>query len=237
MKKIVTLVSVMLLTSAVAALAVPSASVWFARGSYYDGGWSADANNNLFVTGTNTFARGVVSPNGAGYYEGKIALNDWSTSYPNSNQPVFLNSTGETVNWSLDENNYSDGWLPSTHIVMNDHGVPSGYTFEVIGAAPETGSWGSGVAAPLTGNIYSVQITIATAGTYDVKFRHTNDWSVNVGSDGFGTNSNNASYTTTTSNQPVLFQFNKATGRMRIVVGGVTASKGSTWGALKNLYR
>lgn len=235
MKKIVTLAVAMLAFSAVAALAI-GPGPFFARGGYYDGGWSADAGNQM------TLAAGIwtvaaTSPMAAGYYEGKVATSDWLESYPASNQPIFISGPGDVVTWSFDTNTYADGWLPATGIAYNDHAVASGMTFEVIGAAPETGSWGSGVAAVLNGDVWEVTIPIGTPGTYDVKFRKTGDWSINVGSDGYGTNANNASYTTTIANEPMLFQFNQRTGRMRISTVGATPTRSTTFGGLKAEYR
>ena len=234
MKKIVTFaVALLALTAMVASAAGP----FYARGGYYDAGWSADAGNLLVEGPAGVFTATVHSPMPAGYYEGKVALADWSSSWPNSNQPVILAVGNEDVKWSFDTNTYADGWSPSTNIAINDHGT-TGLTFEVIGAAPETGGWGSGVAATLTGDIWGVQLTIATVGTYDVKFRKTGDWSVNCGASGFGTNESNYSYTTTLPNQPVLFQFNQKTGRMRVVIGGYASPTHTTsFGAIKAMYR
>ena len=235
MKKIATFVAAMLLVSAVAALA-SGPGPFYAHGDFYNPSWSADAGNLLTLSG-GVWSGAVASPNGAGTFYGKVGTVDWSESYPHSNQPVYLAGSGEIVHWTFDTNTYADGWLPSTDIVMNDHAIPAGTTFEVIGDAPETGSWGSGAAAALTGNIWSVELTIATAGSYNVKFRKTGDWGLNVGTDGVGSNSDNYGYTTTVANQPVLYQFNQATGRMRVVVGGVTPTQNKTWGGLKALYR
>ena len=210
---------------------------FYGRGGYYDGGWSADAGNLMTLSG-GVWTRAVTSPMSAGYYEGKVAVGDWSESYPNSNQPVFVTGPGDIVTWTLDTNVYADGWLPATNIAYNDHMVAPGMTFEVIGGAPETGGWASGVPATLVGNIWEVQIVIASAGSYEFKFRKTGDWSINAGSDGYGTNANNVSYTTTLPNQAVLYQFDQVTGRVRVVVGGyATPTKSSTWGRMKSLYR
>ena len=233
MKKIVTFVSVLLAFSAVAALASAS---YYARGGYYDAGWSADANNLLVEGPAGVYTRAVTSPMAAGYYEGKVALADWSSSWPNSNQPVFISGPGDIVTWTFDTNTYADGWLPATNIAMNDHGT-TGLTFEVIGSAPETGGWGSGVAATLVGDVWGVTLVIANPGNYEVKFRKTGDWSINVGSTGFGTNEANFAYTTTVANQPVTYQFNKQTGRMRVVPGGVVPTRAKTFGAIKAEYR
>jgi hypothetical protein len=238
MKKLVT--SVFALTLAVASASAAFASgpgPFFARGSFYDAGWSADAGNQLTLS-AGVWSGAVVSPMAAGQYEGKIAAGDWSESYPNSNQPVFISGPGDVVTWTFDTNVYADGWLPATDIAFNDHAVASGMTFEVIGSAPETGSWASGVAAVLVGDVWSVELPIAAPGSYEVKFRKTGDWSINVGADGYGTNSNNVGYTTILSNEAVLYQFNQATGRMRVVVGGsVTPTQQGTWGRLKSLFR
>lgn len=235
MKKIATLVSAMLLVSAVAAMA-SGPGPFFARGSYYDAGWSADAGNAMTLS-AGVWSAAVASPMAAGYYEGKVAVGDWSESYNASNMPVWISGPGDIVTWTFDTNVHADGWLPAQDIAMNDHAIPAGTTFEVIGSAPETGSWTTGVAGALGGDIWSVSIVIGTPGTYDVKWRKTGDWGLNVGSDGIGTNANNASYTTTVANQPVLFRFNQRTGRIKIDVGGVTPTKLGTWGGLKALYR
>lgn len=230
------LVSALLLTVAGAAFA-SGPGPFYARGGYYDGGWSADAGNLMSVS-SGIWTRAVTSPMAAGYYEGKVAVADWSESYPASNQPVFITGPGDVVTWTFDTNTYADGWLPATDIAYNDHMVAPGMTFEVIGSAPETGGWGSGVAASQSGDIWSVQISIAAAGSYEVKWRKTNDWSINAGADGYGTNANNVAYTTTLPNQAVLYQFNQRTGRVRVVVGGyATETHSSTWGRVKSLYR
>ena len=234
MKKIVTFAAALL---ALTAMVASAAGPFYARGSYYDAGWSADAGNQLVEGPAGVFTATILSPMAAGSYLGKVALGDWSSSWPNSNQPVILGVGNENVKWSFDTNTYADGWLPASNFAMNDHGT-TGLTFEVIGAAPETGSWGSGVAATLTGDIWGVQIVIATPGTYDVKFRKTGDWGINCGASGFGTNESNYSYMTTLANEPVLFQFNQKTGRMRALVGGgASATHTTSFGAIKALYR
>jgi hypothetical protein len=238
MKKFVT--SVLAFTLAVASVSVAFASgpgPFYGRGGYYDGGWSADAGNLLSLS-AGVWGGAVTSPMAAGYYEGKIAVGDWSESYPNSNQTVFISGPGDIVNWTFDTNVHADGWLPATDIAMNDHAIPAGTTFEVIGAAPETGAWGFGIACTLVGDVWSVEIPIAAPGSYDVKFRKTGDWGLNVGTDGVGTNSNNANYTTTLPNEPVLFEFNQSSGRIRVTVGGgVVPTSNRTWGSVKQLYR
>jgi len=233
MKKIVTtLVAAALLTSSVALAQGP----YYGRGSYYDAGWSADAGNLLALSG-GVWSGAVVSPMAAGQYEGKVALGDWSASYPGGNQPVFITGPGDVVNWTLDTNVYADGWVPATNIAYNDHMLPAGATWEVIGSALETGNWGTGAAATLVGDIWSIELPIATPGAYEYKFRRPTEWSITAGADGYAIAGGNATYTTTLANEPVLFQFNQVTGRVRAVVGGATPSTTSTWGRVKSLYR
>ena len=237
MKKATMLLATGLLLSLAAAAFASGPGPFHGRGGYYDGSWSADAGNLMTVSG-GVWTRAVTSPMAAGYYEGKVAVGDWSESYPSSNQPVFITGPGDIVTWTFDTNVYADGWLPASDIAYNDHMVAPGMTFEVIGSAPETGSWGSGVASVLTGNIWEVQIVVATAGSYEVKFRKTGDWSINAGSSGYGTNSGNYAYTTTLPNQAVLYQLDQVTGRVRVVVGGyATPTQNSTWSRVKSLYR
>jgi len=238
MKKIATsLIALALVTASVAFAAGPGP--FFAPGDYCTPAWSPGPSNQLTLS-AGVWTGAVVSDAALvpGFYAGKVATSDWSEGYPTSNQPVFLTSPGEVVNWTFDTNVYADGWLPATDIVYNDHMIPAGATFEAIGSAPETGNWGSGVACALTGDVWSVEIPIATPGSYEVKFRRTNDWSINAGSDGFGTNSANIPYTTTIANEPVLFQFNQLTGRVRVLPGGgVVPTTEGTWGRLKSLFR
>ena len=169
MKKLVTsVIAIALVTASVAFAAGPGP--FYARGGYYDAGWSADAGN-LMTLSAGVWTVAATSPMAAGYYEGKVAAGDWSESYPNSNQPVFITGPGDIVAWTFDTNVYADGWLPATDIAYNDHMIGPGHTFEVIGLAPETGGWASGIAAVLAGDVWSVQLNIATPGSYDWKFR------------------------------------------------------------------
>jgi hypothetical protein len=236
MKKLATAFAAMALVASAVSAFASGTGPFYARGGYYDPSWSADSGN-LLTLSAGVWSGNVTSPMAAGYYEGKIAVGDWSESYPGSNQPVFINGPGDVVRWTFDTNVYADGWLPATDIAFNDHAVPAGMTFEAIGSAPETGSWGSGVAAAKFGDIWTAQVIVATPGSYEVKFRKTGDWSINVGADGFGTNSANVGYTTAVANEIVTFQFNQATGRMRVVVGAATPAGASSWGRLKTLYR
>jgi hypothetical protein len=69
----------------------------------------------------------------------------------------------------------------------------------------------------LGGGLYSVDYTIAAAGTHDFKFRKSGDWDVSIGSD-FGNSAGNAQVLTTAANQTVTFQLDLPNGRWITVV-------------------
>jgi hypothetical protein len=143
------------------------------------------------------------------------------------------------VHFTFDTNTYADGWWPQANIVWSDHYAPPGTAFEVIGGAPETGSWGSGVPATLAGGVWSKLINIATPGAYEAKFRAVGSWDImNLGTEGAGAPCGaNLQYTTTDPNQDVLFEFNTATGRTRVTVQQPTETVRRSWGQMKTLYR
>ncbi|MBK7367324.1 MAG: hypothetical protein IPJ04_05260 [Candidatus Eisenbacteria bacterium] len=233
MKKIATIVSALMLVSAVSAYA-SGPGPFYAPGDYVSPNWTPGDPSCALSLSAGVWSGSIAASVGAGTYQGKVAVAGWSESYPASNVALFITGSGESIAWTFDTNTYADGWLPATDIVLTDHSYPAGITWEAIGAAPETGGWGSGVAMTQSGNIWSVTVNIASVGSYDVKWRKTGDWSLNVGTDGVGTNANNFNYTTTVPNQPVTFQFNQATGRSRIVVGGVPGTSNRTWGQVKS---
>jgi hypothetical protein len=60
--------------------------------------------------------------------------------------------------------------------------------------------------------LYSVDYTIATANSYDFKFRESNSWDVSIGGD-FGNSAGNANVVTTQNNQVVRFLLDLPNGR------------------------
>lgn len=227
------------------------AGPWFAKGDYYCvsvGCWNYDLGNELFDDGLHgdgaasdgLFGGTAVSDQAGGRHEYKIALADWSEAYfPWCNLWVHTAGAGDPVHFTFDTNTHLDGWWPQSNIVWSDHYAPPGTTFEVIGGAPETGSWGSGVAATLVGTIWRRVVTIATPGAYEAKFRATGSWDImNVGTEGAGAPCGaNLQYTTANPNEDVLFEFETATGRTRVVVLGATPAARRSWGQVKTLYR
>ncbi len=248
MKKTATALLTVIATAALVGTAI--AGPWFAKGDYYcgPGCWNNDGGNEMFDDGLHgdgaagdlVFAGTVVADQAGGRKEFKIALADWSESYyPWCNLWVHIAGPGDPVKFTLDRNTYSDGWLPASNIVWSDHFAPPGTTFEVIGGAPETGGWTSGVAASLTGCVWSKTVNVAAPGSYEAKFRATGTWDVcNIGSEGAAAPCGaNLAYTTTMANSDVLFEFDQCTGRARVTVGNPTPTKARSWGELKTLYR
>lgn len=242
------LLSVTIALSAFAGIAL--AGPWFVPGDYYDcgaGTWCFDANNEMFDDGLHgdgaaadgVFGVFVPSNQAAGRHEFKFAYGDWSTSYhPNCNLWVYIENANDVIHFTFDTNLYADGWVPTTNVYWSDKMFPAGSQFEVIGSAPETGSWGSGVAGVETGGVFEVTINIATAGVYEYKWRGVGSWDVqNFGGEGAVPCGFNGSYETTFENQDVLFQLDTNTGRIRALPLEPTSTTESNWGSVKELFR
>jgi hypothetical protein len=232
-----------------------AAGPYYARGDYFagtGGTWGTEAGNQLFddglhgdgAAGDGVYGANVVSDQPAGIYGFKIANSDWSEAWPSnptyalSNAVVWTSGPGDVVHFSLDTNLVGDGWQPAQNAVATDHFAPHGTAFEVIGSAPETGNWNSGVAAGKVGSLMRVEVQIATPGSYQYKFRATGTWDVcNFGVHYNMFNGDNFTYTTTLANAYVRFEMDLATGRGRAVESPTTDAKSSTWGRIKRLYR
>ncbi len=242
MKKTATALLALLLASSFAVSAFAAGpGPFYAKGSYYAGTagtWNFDAGNTMTLSG-GVWTATVTADQAFARHEFKVANADWSESYFGPCNLWVHCGTGDVVTFTLDTNVYADGWLPAQDIVWSSHYAPAGTTFEVIGGAPETGSWGSGVPATLVGNIWTRVVTIATPGSYEGKFRATGTWDVcNVGSEGAAAPcGGNLAYTTTVANSDVRFEFNRATGRARVEVLGATPANSKSFGHLKVMYR
>lgn len=240
MRKTATLVLALMLVATAAFAA--GAGPFYAKGDFYcaPGCWNSDAGNLLtFNAGTGIWSGVVTCDQAYGRHEFKIANADWSESYfPWCNLWVHC-GTGDQVTFTLDTNVYADGWFPTQDIVWSSHFAPPGTTFEVIGGAPETGSWGSGTPATLLGSVWTLSTPIATPGSYEAKFRATGTWDIcNIGTEGAGAPCGaNLQYTTTVANEFVTFEFNQATGRARVFNGSPVPALKGTWGQVKTLYR
>ena len=240
-----------------AMLSLPAyaAGPYYARGGYYAGTagvWGVDQGNQLFDDGLHgdgaandgVYGAYVISDQPAGVYGFKLANPDWSEvyplnpSYPTSNAVVWTDGPGDTVHFTLDINAVQDGWQPSSGAVATDQFAPPGTMFEVIGSAPETGSWNSGVAAELVGSVWRTTLTIADPGSYAFKFRAVGTWDIC----NFGIHYNmfigdNFSHQTVNPNTTIRFEMDVATGRGRALDVSSTPARSASWGDLKQLYR
>jgi hypothetical protein len=237
--------TVLLVVAAVAALSPPAAAQpWYARGSFYGSGWPADAGNEMYddgtggdaVAGDGIFSRLITEENGIGRQEWKAATSDWSENFPPDNQFVHIETAGEQVLFTFDTNRYTDGWIPDSNIVWNDHFAPVGSVFEVIGDAPELGSWTTGIVATEVAGIYTAQVVMANPGSYLYKWRANANWDDFVfgrfgACGGFG---DDIGFRTTQPNATVVFEFDPSVGRVRVT--GATPADESTWGKIKALY-
>lgn len=151
---------------------------------------------------------------------------------------LFTNGSGDVIHFRFDKRFLLDGWQPFAYAVQCDHALPPGAEFDVIGSAPEPGSWITGVPLFHAGRGYQRVITIATPGTYEFKFRVAGRWDVaNFGLDYNNTQGRNAVVTTTYPNSDVAFQLDEQLGRVRGLELGPVPAHRTSWGQLKKLYR
>lgn len=148
----------------------------------------------------------------SGEQEFKVAQNDWASSWPGSNAKVPATGAG-TLTIHFRPGAIADGWSPAGDRVGWDD--PQLFGWEIMGAF---NGWNDGVdtAARQMSNVgpglYSVDYTIATAGSYDFKFRQSGSWDHSIGGD-FGNSSGNANMSTTQDNQLVRFMLDLPNGR------------------------
>jgi hypothetical protein len=202
-----------------------------------------DGAHNDGAAGDGVFGADVATNQGPGFLEFKIANADWTFAEPTAgsaplvNGRIWTQSPGEIVHFRLDFSTPTYGWVPAV-AVANDHGYPAGTTLELMGSAPELGSWGVGLPADKFGSIWQKIVTIATPGTYEYKFRVLGSWLWS----NFGPNYNNnfgsnGVFTTTDPNTEMIIQFDELTGRVRAIDNHSVAARTTSWGRLKTMYR
>jgi hypothetical protein len=236
---------------------VTSPRVYYARGDFYagaNGTWNFDDGNRLYddglhgdgAAGDDVFAGDVVSDQPAGHHDFKIANADWGENWPGDpNRPLvngqlWTSGPGDVVHFRLDTNPASDGWQPVWPAVATDHGMPNGAEFEVMSNAPEFGAWGGpGVPAIQAGSTLRAEAVIATAGSYEFKFRVRDTWDLCD----YGLRYNmtgspeNFTFTTTVPNAHVMFEMDLGAGRGRAFQFDPTPVRRVSWGRLKAKYR
>ena len=138
----------------------------------------------------------------------------WNVTFPPNNVWTLFDSTGGNT-FYYQPGPFSDGWYPLEDRV--GYADPGNVSFELVG---EFNGWG-GTPTPMVpkaNGVYTNTYVIPAAGTYNFKFRTPGTWDeAQVGTD-FGEYTGNASVTTTTPNQPVLFQLDLPNGRYQALV-------------------
>jgi hypothetical protein len=186
----------------------------------------------------------VTCDQAAGRFEWKVGTQDWSESFPSApsdpfaNAVLFTSGSGDVIHFVLDQRFMNDGWQPYFNAVQCDHALPPGAELEVIGSAPEIGSWLSGVPLYRTAQGWHRFITVSTPGYYEFKLRVVGTWDVaNFGWDYNNTQGRNAFLVTTHADTDVLFQMDEQLGRVRAIELGPTPTRRDSWGKLKSLFR
>lgn len=156
---------------------------------------------------------------------------------PFINGRVFTSGVGDVIHFRLDTRSPEFGWMPMV-AVANDHAYPAGSTLELMGSAPELGSWLTGMPADHIGTIWQRIVPIAAPGLYEFKFRVQGTWAVaNFGLDYNNNFGANGSFTTTVPNTEMIIQFDERSGRIRAIDNQSVATRGSSWGQVKIRYR
>lgn len=239
--------------ASLAATAALAAGPYYARGSFYAGTaglWGADAGNQLHddgthgdaVAGDNVFEADVLSDRPPGVWQFKIANADWTENWPNhptyptENARLVTTTSGETIHFRLDMNNRV-GWQPSWGAVACDHAVPPGTSLELIGSAPELGSWSTPVVAVDDGGVWTAVVHVAIPGDYQFKFRGAGSWEWPFGLHYNMGAGDNFAFTTTTAGTAVRLLFDTRDGRGYAAEFDETPARASTWGRVKALVR
>ncbi len=185
-------------------LITPNAQAqFFLRGDFNSWGMTPLVDN-----GDGTFSATITGTPGAGI-QYKIANADWSSSFPSQNVWSVFDAAGSFTATFI-PTPAADGWGPSgtSRVGYKD---PGQFGWEVMGSF---NAWGSPVTSLTTsGNgLYSGTYTVATPGSYELKFRKAGDWNIAIGSD-FGSWSGNITFATTVADEAVLFQLDLPNGR------------------------
>jgi hypothetical protein len=191
---------------AVALLATPAMAQYFVAGGFNDWNVAGDAMTEV-IPGQYQVTI-VTAP---GVYEFKVTDGTWDNAWPNQNARVDIGVGELGINFYPGPQ--ADGWNPPENRVGWDDLELHGW--EVMGSFND---W-SGPVASFTGGggIYSAQYTVATAGTYNFKFRKTGDWDVAIGSD-FSNYDNNMELVVANDNELIQFDLDIPGGRWRTFV-------------------
>lgn len=192
-----------------ASVSISQAQTYCVAGPY--NGWNASANPMTAGPNPGEYSYTITGQAAGAYDSAKVTDGTWGTTWPGNNMGIQYDGTGSTTIYFY-PGTFGDGWAPAQNRV--GFADPGNMSLEIIGDLTSP-AWGSDPTAKLVsaGNgVYTNTYTIATPGTYGFKFRTIGTWSdVNIGSD-FGGGAN-ASVTTTSANQKMLFQLDLTNGR------------------------
>ena len=206
MKKLVVLIMCALVAGAAYA-------EYYVRGDY--NGW--DLSTPMNDDGDGTYSALVTGLTPGYRFEFKVAVEDWSSSWPGSNAKTIVDPSGE-VTFHFTPGAVSDGWNPSENRVGYDD--PGQFGWEIMGAF---NGWDAGidtVARQMVdegGGMYSVMYNIAAAGSYEYKFRESGSWDISIGGD-FGNSAGNNTIVTASDNTLVLFELDLPNGRWNATI-------------------
>jgi len=167
--------------------------VWYVRGDF--NGWGTDDPTYDDGTPGDGIYTALVTVPAAGQHEFKVAVEDWSTSYPSSGHSwLDTGSDGQVVTVTFATNLRPDGWLPET----NSIGVstePGAWT-----AIGDWQGWNNGdpstAMTAVSGWVYEPATTIASPGSHQYTAVKSGTWDA-VGADGRSVNANTTAFDTT----------------------------------------
>lgn len=194
------------------ASALPSlAQPYYATGAFQ--GWAPGAN--VMSGGPTTYTYIITGGTPGAYHEWKVTGATWADpNWPGGGKNVKVKyDAGGSNTVYFTPGGIVDGWLPIANRI--GYADPGNMSWELAG---EFNGWGGGAGydLPSIGNgVYSNSVVIATAGTYQFKFRSLGAWDVANGVD-FGHDGANATVTTTNSPQTVPFVYDVPNGRFLI---------------------
>jgi hypothetical protein len=187
------------------------AQPYYITGSAMTPAWTPGAAGNQLTGNPLTFTS-ATSVNA--YHEFKVTGATWGDpNYPGNNVKIKGDANGSNTFYFYPGTTV-DGWSPLNNRV--GYADPGNMSFEIIGAFSSS-SWNTGIPLNnLGGGIFSNSIAVATAGTFEFKFRTPGTWSeVAFGSD-FGNFGNNGSFTTANNNMTVPVVLDLPKGRWLI---------------------
>lgn len=197
----------MVAVAALVLMAMPSLTMagWDVRGEM--NGWGQTAmTDNFDGTFTASFS-GLSASTVMKYKVDENPPGDWSNAFPSQDWFTKTDGAGD-LSITFDTNVIGDGWSPASNRVYSPD---TGLDWEVLGDF--TGWDGAPVAAVAQGGgLYSVDITIASAGAHQYKFRAPGDWGRQVGD---FTGSSNIEFSSANPNETYRFELDIPNGRWR----------------------